>query len=192
MAGTGPSQVTQLLAQWGRGDRGALDSLVPLVYAELHQIASRHLRRERAGHTLQPTALVHEAWMRLVKQDSASFDNRNQFFALAARVMRQVLVDHARRIAAGKRGGRAARTTLHDCVGYKPDHADDLLALDQALEKLARLNPRKSRVIELRYFGGLNVEEMAEVLGVSIATVSREQKMAEAWLVRAMNGDDRI
>lgn len=161
---------------------------MPLIYAELREMAGRQLRHERLGHTLQPTALVHEAWIRLVRQDEASFENRNQFFALAARLMRQVLVDHARRVMAAKRGGGAVRTTLGEDLHYTVDRADELLALDQALDQLSRVSPRKSQVIELRYFGGMNVEEMAAVLGVSIATVSREQRMAEAWLGRAMQG----
>ena len=181
-------QVTQLLFQWAQGDRGALDSLMPMVYRELRQIAGRNLRAERSGHTLQPTALVHEAWLRLVKQDPASFENRQRFFALAAHLMRQILVDHARGVRAGKRGGGAIKTTLSRALDYSAERSDELLALDQALDKLARVSERKSQVIELRYFGGLNVEEMAEFLGVSIATISREQRMAEAWLGHAMEG----
>jgi len=181
-------QVTQLLAQWVQGDRGALDSLMPLVYRALRDIAARYLRSERSGHTLQPTALVHEAWLRLVKQDPSSFENRKQFLALAAHVMRQILVDHARGVRAGKRGGGAVKTTLSGALDYSAERADELLALDEALDRLARVSPRKSQVIELRYFGGLNVEEMADFLGVSIATISREQRLAEAWLGHAMEG----
>lgn len=181
-------QVTGLLAQWSGGDRGALDLLMPIVYSHLREMAGRQLRREHTGHTLQPTALVHEAWLKLVKQNQTSFQNRNQFFGLAARVMRQILVDHARRVTAGKRGGGAIKTTLEEGLHYTHDRADELLALDEALDKLYRLSPRKSQVIELRYFAGLNVEEMAELLGISIATVSREQRMAEAWLGSAIQG----
>src|SRR6185295_6026525 len=154
---------------WAGGNHGALDTLMPVVYAELRKIADAYLQRERSGHTLQPTALVNEAWLRLVKTDDPSFAHRGQFFALAAQMMRRILVDHARALNADKRGGGAIRTTL-----------------DEALEQLARVSPRQARVIELRYFGGLGVEEMAGVLGVSMATVSRDQKTAEAWLGMAM------
>jgi RNA polymerase sigma factor (TIGR02999 family) len=188
LAQEGHGQITRLLAHWAQGDRGALDLLMPMVYRELHEIAGRYLRNERSGHTLQPTALVHEAWLRLVKQDPTGFDSRKQFLALAARLMRQILVDHARGVRAGKRGGGAVKTTLPGALDYSPDRADEFLALDEAIERLARASPRKAQVIELRYFGGLNVEEMAEFLGVSIATISREQRMAEAWLGNAMEG----
>lgn len=179
--------VTQLLAEWVQGDRGALDQLMPIVYSELRKIAGSYLRRERAGHTLQSTALVHEAWLRLVKQDAASFAGRRQFFALAARMMREILVDHARRANAEKRGGGAR--TVAEAVDGAADRAFEFLALDEALTRLSRVSPRKTRIIELRYFGGLNVEEAADVLGVSIATISREQRIAEAWLGQAMAGD---
>ena len=177
--------VTQLLEQWAGGNRGALDALMPVVYEELRKIADGYLRRERTGHTLQPTALVNEAWLRLVKTDEPSFAHRGQFFALAAQMMRRILVDHARALAADKRGGGAIRTTL-DAVPGVADQTVELIALDEALEQLARVSPRQARVIELRYFGGLGVEEMAGVLGVSMATVSRDQKTAEAWLGMAM------
>lgn len=180
--------VTQLLARWTRGDGGALDALMPVVYAELRKIAAAYLRRERSGHTLQPTALVHETWLRLVKQDPSSFENRKQFFAVTAHLMRQILVDHARGVRAEKRGGGRVKTTLSGLLDYSAERADEFLALDEALDKLARVSPRKSQVIELRYFGGLNVEEMADFLGVSIATISREQRMAEAWLGHAIEG----
>jgi len=186
MTPDGQGQVTQLLAQWAQGDRGALDSLMPMVYRDLHEIAARYLRGERSGHTLQPTALVHEAWLRLLKQDPSSFENRKTFLALAAHLMRQILVDHARRVCAGKRGGGVAKTTLSGVLDTSAEHADELLALDEAMERLARVSPRKAQVIELRYFGGLNVEEMAEIMGVSIATISREQRTAEAWLGHAI------
>ena len=178
----GPSgEVTQLLAMWADGDRAALDQLMPVVYAELRKIAGGYVHRERGGHTLQPTALVHEAWLRLVKQERPAFDHRRQFFGLAAQVMRRVLVDHARAAKADKRGGGLPAEPLVDI--QMPDaRPTDLLALDQALTRLARHNARQARVIELRYFGGLNVEEMAETLGVSPATISRDQKVAEAWL----------
>ena len=181
MAG-GEGDVTQLLARWAEGDRAALDALMPVVYAELRKIADAYLRRERTGHTLQPTALVHEAWLRLARQDQPSFDHRKQFFALAAQVMRRILVDHARSVNADKRGGGGVKTTLDDGIGAEPSRVVELLALDEALQRLADVSPRQAQVIELRYFGGLNVEEMADVLGVSPATISRDQKVAEAWL----------
>lgn len=179
--------VTQLLAQWSLGDRGALDAATRAVYAELHKIAEGYFRRERTQPTLQPTALIHEAWLRLAKEENASFENRRHFYAFAARLMRQVLVDHARSAAAEKRGGGAVKLPLNELIAAQPTHTQEFLALDEALEKLARWSPRKAQVIELRHFGGFNVEETAETLGVSIATVSREQRMAEAWLSQAMS-----
>jgi RNA polymerase sigma factor (TIGR02999 family) len=179
------ADVTQLLEQWAGGNRGALDALMPVVYGELRKIADAYLRRERTGHTLQPTALVHEAWLRLVKTGDPSFANRSQFFALAAQMMRRILVDHARTVNADKRGGGVIKTSL-DAVPGVSDQTVELIALDEALEQLARASPRQARVIELRYFGGLGVDEMAAVLGVSAATVSRDQKTAEAWLGMAM------
>jgi RNA polymerase sigma-70 factor (ECF subfamily) len=178
--------VTQLLAQWREGDHSALDAATRIVYAELRKIADAYLRKERAEHTLQPTALINEAYLRLVKEDRPSFDNRKKFFAFAARLMRQVLVDHARSSGAAKRGGGVAKVPLNEAVDFTPDRACEFLALNQALDALTQLSPRKAEVIELRYFGGLNVEETAELLEVSIATVSREQRMAEAWLNQAM------
>ena len=186
--GRGTGAVTQLLTQWAEGDRAALDALMPIVYGELRKIADAFLRRERGGHTLQPTALVHEAWLRLMKQDQPSFDHRKQFYAFAAQVMRRILVDHARAVNAEKRGGGSDMTTLDQ------DHAIDIgagrivefLALDQALTQLARVSARQAQVIELRYFAGLNLEEISGLLGVSPATISRDQRSAEAWLSHAM------
>lgn len=183
-------EVTELLAQWGRGERDALDSLMPIVYSELRAIADGYLRRERTGHTLQPTALVHEAWLRLVKQEHPNFENRRRFYALAAQVMRKILVDHARGLNTEKRGGKSLKTCVGVAVDSSADNADDFLALDDALVELARVSPRKAQVIELRYFGGLNVEEMSDLLGVSIATISREQKTAEAWLSHAITAGE--
>lgn len=179
--------VTQLLAQWADGDEAALDALMPVVYAELRKIADGYLRRERGDHTLQPTALVHEAWLRLVKQESGQFDHRKQFYALAAQVMRRILVDHARSTNAEKRGGGAARMTLDESAVAVGTPIVELIALNEALDQLAGVSPRQARVIELRYFGGLNVEEMADLLDVSPATISRDQKTAEAWLAHAMS-----
>lgn len=186
MAGDAQGDVTQLLARWSQGDRSALDAATRIVYAELRKIAESYLQRERSEHTLQPTALVHEAYLRLMKEDQSGFENRKKFFAFAARLMRQVLVDHARSTRAEKRGGGAVRVPWNEALDASPGHEHEFLALNEALDNLARLNPRKAQVIELRYFGGLSVEETAEILEVSIATISREQRMAEAWLSQAM------
>lgn len=179
--------VTQLLAQWAQGDRAALDAATRIVYAELRKIADSYLHRERGEHTLQPTALIHEAYLRLVKEDHPNFENRKKFFAFSARLMRQILVDHARSAGAEKRGGAVVKVPLNEAVDFVPDRAHEFLALNEALENLSRLSPRKAQVIELRYFGGLNLEETAQMLEVSIATISREQRMAEAWLSQAMS-----
>ena len=181
-----PGDVTQLLGEWGRGDRAALDAATRIVYDELHRIATSYLQKERSDHTLQPTALIHEAYVRLVKEEKASFENRKKFFAFAARLMRQILVDHARAHGAGKRGGGIAKLPLNEAVDLVSGRAPEFLALNEALDNLARLSPRKAQVIELRYFGGLNVEEIAQLLETSAATVSRDQRMAEAWLNQAM------
>lgn len=179
-------QITQLLVRWAKGDRSALDLLTPVVYSELRKIAEGYLRRERGGNTLQPTALVNEAWLRLARPAQLSFENRKQFFGLAAQVMRQVLVDYARGAHADKRGGgEAALPLLGVEIGASTD-LDQFLALDQAINRLAAFSPRQARIIELRYFAGLNVEEMADLLAISPATISRERKSAEAWLSRAM------
>jgi RNA polymerase sigma-70 factor, ECF subfamily len=180
--------VTQLLARWGQGDRAALDAATRIVYGELRKIAEGYLKRENQAHTLQPTALIHEAYLRLVKEQHLSFDNRKKFFGFSARLMRQVLVDHARSAGADKRGGGVRKVPLNEAVDFVPDRAHEFLALNDALDTLTRLSPRKAQIIELRYFGGLNVEEAAEVLEVSIATISRDQRMAEAWLSSAMAG----
>jgi RNA polymerase sigma factor (TIGR02999 family) len=182
-------EVTQLLARWGQGDRQALDALTPLVYSELHKLASRYLERERSGHTLQPTALVSEAWLVLVRQDQPAFQNRHRFFALAAQVMRHILVDYARAMRTGKRG--ATRVTLSEGVGNTVQDIEQFLALDQALDRLARFSPRQAKVIEMRHFGGLTVEEIAELLEVSAATISRDQQAAEAWLSRWLASDEK-
>lgn len=186
MTGQGTGEVTQLLARWQGGDPEALDALAPIVHSELRQIADGYLRRERNGHTLQPTALVNEAWLRLVRQDQPNFENRKRFFALAARVMRHVLVDYARAARAGKRAA-ATRVTLHDAMGAATTNLEQFLALDHALDQLAKVSPRQARIIEMRYFGGMTGDEIAEVLDVSPATVSREQVSAEAWLSRAVS-----
>jgi RNA polymerase sigma-70 factor (ECF subfamily) len=178
--------VTQLLVRWGQGDRAALDAATRIVYAELRKIAQSYLRQERREHTLQPTALINEAYLRLIKEHAPNFENRKKFFAFSARLMRQVLVDHARFASASKRGCGAAMVPLREAVDFVPDRAHEFLTLNEALESLARLSPRKAEVIELRYFGGLSVEETAQTMDVSTATISREQRMAEAWLSKAM------
>ena len=182
--------VTQLLLEWGRGDRNALDSLTSVVHAELRKIAGGYLRQERRDHTLQPTALVNEAWMRLVKQDQVSFDNRKHFFALAAQIMRRILVDHGRSVRAEKRGGGAPTIQLRDAEALGTGGLEEFLALDEALEQLAKVSARKARIVEMRYFGGLEGKEIAELLGISTATVSRERKIAEAWLSQAMSAEN--
>jgi RNA polymerase sigma factor (TIGR02999 family) len=187
---TPPNDVTELLRAWGAGDAEACEELARLVYAELRQQARRALRREGEGHTLQPTALVHEAWMRLDGQHDARWQSRTQFFAVAAQMMRRVLVDHARARRALKRGGEA-RVTLGDVHGEldAPDaalDAIDLIALDDALARLAILDPQKARLVELRYFAGLSITEAATALGVSPATVGREWAVARIWLRREL------
>lgn len=180
--------LTGLLAAWGDGDRAALDELVPLVYAELHRLAHRHMRGERQGHPLQTTALINEAYLRLVDLNSVHCRNRTHFFAVSARMMRRVLVDGARQRASDKRGGRLQHLQFDEEQIPSPAHGVDLVALDEALEALAGLDPRKGRVVELRYFGGLSVQETADVLGVSVDTVMRDWKMAKLWLLREMRG----
>jgi len=180
-----------LLEAWQHGDSGAADELVTLVYAELRRMAKARLRDERPGHTLQATALVHEAWMRLMNQHGASWQNRSQFFAVAAQAMRRILVDHARRRGAAKRGDGTSSVDLdalaHVLIAPLPD--DRLLALDAALEELATLDARQARIVELRFFGGLSVEEAADILGVSPTTIKREWSTARAWLFRAVQTD---
>ena len=189
--------VTGLLRAWGAGDARASDSLVRLVYAELRRQARLALRREGAGHTLQPTALVHEAWLRLGDQHDAQWESRTQFFAIAAQTMRRVLLDHARMRQAAKRGGGAVQVTLGgaDRAGRNvgPDEASsldavDVIALDDALARLAAIDPQKARLVDLRYFAGLSIPEAAEVLGVSTATVGREWAVARMWLRRELEG----
>jgi RNA polymerase sigma factor (TIGR02999 family) len=180
--------VTQLLLEWGAGDRGALDRLLPVVFDELRRLAHAYLRRERAGHTLQPTALVNEAYLRLVDQQSVRWQNRAQFFGIAANLMRQILVDHARQRAAEKRGGanqRRLSLTQAERIANRPEV--DVLALHEAMERLAGFDPQQSRIVELKFFAGLTIEETAEVLNVSHATVEREWKLARAWLRRELS-----
>ncbi|PYQ46056.1 MAG: RNA polymerase subunit sigma-70 [Acidobacteria bacterium] len=180
--------VTELLRSWGGGDSEALRRLVPLVYADLRQIAARHMRGERHGHTLDVTGLVHEAFLRLAGQRAAAWENRHQFFSVVARLMRRVLVDHARRRQAIKRGAAPMVLSLEEMDVLPEQAAVDLTALDDALKDLAGFDLRKSRVVELRFFGGLSVEETAGVLALSPATVKREWTIARAWLHRALKG----
>jgi RNA polymerase sigma factor (TIGR02999 family) len=177
--------VTELLLSWAQGDTAALDRLVPLLYDDLRRVARGHLRRERPGHSLQATALVHEVFLRLVDVDRMTVKSRTHFFALSARLMRQILVDHARRRQAGKRGGGATVIGLSEAaeaVAAESSSSVDVLALDQALDALSSFDVQQSRVVELRFFGGLNIPETADALGISTATVEREWAMAKAWL----------
>ena len=180
--------VTGLLLAWQRGDARAADELVPLVYAHLRGIAANRLHAERDGHTLQPTALVHEAWLRLMRQHGADWQNRSQFYAIAAQIMRRILVDHARRRLASKRGDGAAMLDIDELADViaSPMPDDRLVALNVALEQLSALDERQARVVELRFFGGLSVEETADVMTLSPTTVKREWATARAWLFRAV------
>lgn len=180
------TDITGLLAEWRAGNQDALQSLLPLIYNELRRLAQRHLRGERAGHTLQSTALVHEAYLRMAKPGSLHVENRAHFFAVASQVMRQVLVDYARTRAAAKRDG-GQRITLAAAEMDKPKPVD-LVALDDALTTLGKMSPRQSRIVELRFFGGLSIEETSDFLGVSAATVERDWATAKAWLHREISG----
>jgi len=181
--------VTALLDHWSRGDRHALDRLLPLVYRELRGIAARQLRNERQGHILQPTALVHEAYFRLVEQRNVDWQNRAHFFGVAAQVMRRVLVDHARRQTARKRGANPQPVALENIIDSSPTPDIQVLALDLALSKLERLDPGLARIVELRAFSGLTVEEAAHVLKVSRSTIKRDWRTAKAWLTRELGGN---
>jgi RNA polymerase sigma factor (TIGR02999 family) len=183
-----PGEVTALLLAWSAGDREALARLFPLVYGDLRKRAEGYLRKERSGHTLQPTALVNEAYLKLVDQARVKWQNRAHFYAVASRAMREVLVEYARRHRAAKRGAGETRVALGDGDAVTPPRSLDLLALDVALDRLSALDERQGKLVELRVFGGLTIEEAAEALGISPATVSREWKHAEAWLAREMSG----
>jgi RNA polymerase sigma factor (TIGR02999 family) len=180
-------EVTRLLIDWKNGNQAAVDLLVPLVYDEMRRLAESYLRDERAAATLQPTALVHEAYIRLVAQHLPDWESRSHFFGVAAHLMRQILVDHARRQKSGKRGGGAAKAPLDEALSFAPERSSEIVELNDALEALAKVDERKCRVLELRFFGGFSVEETAQALGTSVATIGREQRMAEAWLHREMN-----
>jgi RNA polymerase sigma factor (TIGR02999 family) len=179
--------VTHLLSDWRKGDEAAFNELMLLVYDELHQLAQRYMSRERPGHTWQATALVNEAWLRLAGQDQRDWQNRAHFFGVAAQVMRHLLVDHARAQQFAKRGGAAQRVTLDENAAISHEDQVEILALDEALQRLAQLDERKSRIVELRYFGGLSVEETAEATGLSAITVKREWLKAKTWLYRELS-----
>ena len=181
------TSLTQLLRDARGGDKPAADKLVPIAYAELRRLAESYLRRERPDHTLQPTALVHEAYMRLVGQDQPDYRNRGHFFGVAAQLMRQILVDHARMRNAGKRGGGEVRLALEDAAQASDSRPGAFLDLDRALSKLEEQDPRKARAIEMRFFGGLTAEESAELLGVSVETVRRDLRLGQAWLQRELS-----
>jgi RNA polymerase sigma factor (TIGR02999 family) len=181
------AEVTGLLVAWSDGDQAALEKLMPLVYAELHRLARRYMRREHAGHTLQTSALVNEAYLRLIDARGVHWQNRTHFFAVSAQIMRRILVDFARAKQNLKRGAGARQVTLDEALIVSSESGSDLIALDEALETLAMLNPRQSRVVELRYFGGLNEEEVAEVLKVSPRTVRHDWSLARAWLYRELS-----
>ncbi|HEY8224381.1 MAG TPA: sigma-70 family RNA polymerase sigma factor [Pyrinomonadaceae bacterium] len=179
-------EVTQLLIDWSNGDRAALDALIPLVEEELRRLAHRYMNRERVDHTLQTTALVNEAYMRLVNRKNVHWQNRAHFFGIAAQLMRTILVDHARGHASAKRGGGAGKLELNEALVVSEQKAAEVIALDDALKQLALIDPQQSRIVELRFFGGLTVEETAEVLQLSPATIKREWSTAKAWLYQEL------
>jgi RNA polymerase sigma factor (TIGR02999 family) len=186
MAATSPKEVTQLLIEWSKGDQAALEQLIPLVYDELHRLARSYMRRERPGHTLQTSALMHEAYLRLVDQRHVQWQNRAHFFGVAAQLMRRILVDHARSRSRAKRGGKAQIVSLAEPSMISAE-LSEVIAVDQALNGLAELDARKSRIVEMKFFGGLTNEEIAEVLSVTTRTVEREWRKAKAWLYRAIS-----
>ena len=189
---TSARDITQMLLDWSRGDCSAADQLFPLVYDELHRLAERQMRRERSDHTLQATALVNEAYLRLVDQNRVQWQNRAHFFGVAAQLMRRILIKYAERHRAAKRGGGRNELPLEEACVVTDQRADDLIALDHALTDLAAIDSRQGQIVEMRFFGGLSVEEIGLVLGVSPATVKREWRMAKAWLFGAISqSDDR-
>jgi RNA polymerase sigma-70 factor, ECF subfamily len=189
-----PEEMTQLLVAWSKGDREALEKLMPLVYDELHRMASNYLRGERPDHILQTTALVHEAYIRLIDSQNVQWQDRAHFFAISAQLMRRILVSHARSQLAAKRGGRGYRLTLSEAADLSVEPSQerdlDIVALDNALNRLAARDERKSKIVELRYFGGLSLEETAEVLGISPGTIKREWRMARAWLYSEIENEN--
>lgn len=180
-------EVTRLLVEWKSGNKVAMDLLVPLVYDEMRRMAQSYLRDERSAATLQPTALVHEAYLRLVAQALPDWQSRSHFFGVASHLMRQILVDHARKQKSEKRGGGGPKAPLEEALTFAPQQSSEVLALDDALTALAAVDPRKCQIIELRFFGGFSVEETAQALDLSVATIGREQRLAEAWLHRELS-----
>jgi len=191
MATRSSQGITQLLERWSQGDEEALDQLMPLVYDELHRLAGAYLRRERREHTLQPTALVNEAYLKLVRQRKIQWQNRAQFFGVAAQLMRRILVDHARANSADKRGGDRVNVSLKNIGAFGTQPTTDVLALHDVLNRLAEIDPDQSRIVELRFFGGLTIIEAAEVMQVSHSTVEREWKIAKAWLKRELTKSEK-
>lgn len=187
MPSISPQEVTQLLADWGRGDKSAFDKLFPLVHEELRRIAQRQMSHERPGHTLQATALVNEAYLKLAGNEGFEWRDRAHFYAVCAQVMRHVLIDHARAHARDKRGGGAVQVSLNDAIALSEQRAEELVALDEALRSLEHRDPQKGRIVEMRYFGGLSIEETAEVLDISPRTVRREWRRSKAWLYRMIS-----
>lgn len=185
-----PQQVTKLLHDWSQGNKAALDQLMPVVYQELRRLANSYLKGERSDHTLQATALIHEAYIRLIDQNTPQWESRAHFFGVAARLMRQILIDHARTRAAARRGGDQQRISLDDALLFSDDQAAELVAFDEALNRLSAFDERKCRIIEMRSFGGMSVEETAEALGVSVPTIKREMRLARAWLRRELQLQD--
>ena len=187
MTSSSPDEVTQLLRDWSNGDKAALDKLMPLVYEELRRLAHHHMRRERPGHSLQTTAIVNEAYLQLIDQRDVQWQNRAHFFGIAAHLMRRVLAGYARSRHCAKRGGGARQVSLNEAIIVSEERAADMVALDDALNSLANIDERKSRIVEMRFFGGLSIEETAEVLGVSPGTVMRDWTLAKAWLRREIS-----
>lgn len=185
---TSPSQVTQLLVSWGNGNQQSLEALIPLVYDELRRQARRYLRRERPDHTLQSTALVHEAYVKLIDQRQATWHNRSQFFGVAAQLMRRILVDHARSRGAIKRGAGVTKLAIAEEVAALEMRNVDLISLDASLKQLEQMDPQQARIVELRFFSGLSIEDTADALGISTATVKRDWALAKAWLYREISG----
>ena len=184
-----PNEVTQLLEEWSNGNQAALEKLMPLVYAELRRLAHGYMRHERVGHTLQTSGLVNEACLKLIEQSRVQWQNRGHFFGIAAQIMRRVLVDHARTRQYAKHGGGGHRVSFDDARMFLPERGGDVVALDEALTELAGFDARKSQIVELRFFGGLSIEETADVLQVSPGTVMRDWTLAKAWLRKAITGD---
>ncbi|MGH9970664.1 MAG: sigma-70 family RNA polymerase sigma factor [Pyrinomonadaceae bacterium] len=185
-----PQEISQLLAEWSDGNQAVVDRLYPLVYDELRRMAHRYMNRERKGHTLQTTALINEAYLRLVEQRNVNWKNRAHFFGISAQIMRRILIDHARRYEYSKRGGGVQRVSLDEAAVVAKERGRELLALDQALNRLAEMDPRRGQVVELRFFGGLDNEEIAALLKISANTVMRDWNLARAWLYRELGGSE--